>query len=191
MSISPKFASYFKPGSSLEVATVAAGCFWGVEHIYRKHFLNKGLIDTAVGYSGGHAVNPTYKQVCTSTTDHAEALQILYDPAKLPYSKLIDFFFRIHDPTTLNSQGPDRGTQYRSAIFTHSPDQQKIAEEVRDKFQADFWAKPIVTAIEPIANWYDAEQYHQLYLEKNVDGYECPTHYVRQKGDKNEQTSLF
>lgn len=179
MSISPKLLKYITPGSDLQVATVSAGCFWGVENIYRKHFLNKGLISTAVGYTGGSTVSPTYKQVCTSSTGHAEALQILFDPSKVSYSTLIDFFFRIHDPTTLDYQGPDRGPQYRSAIFTHSTEQQKQAEETKDKFQKKFWTTPIVTTISTAPTWYDAEEYHQGYLDKNVGGYECPTHYVR------------
>lgn len=168
------------PGS--QVITVAAGCFWGVEHIYRKHFGNgKGLIDCRVGYCGGVTENPTYKAVCTSGTQHAEALQIEFDPKIVSYETLVDFFFRIHDPTTLNRQGPDVGTQYRSAIFTHSDEQQKIAEAVKDRMQKTFWAKPISTAILPITNWWDAEDYHQRYLINNAGGYECPTHYVRTK----------
>lgn len=177
--VSTKFLNQLKEKPSFQVATVAAGCFWGVEHIYRKHFLGKGLIDTEVGYSGGDSANPTYKEVCTSKTNHAEALQILFDPLHVSYETLIDFFFRIHDPTTLNRQGPDVGTQYRSAIFTHDGEQQKTAEAVKTKFQNEFWKNEIRTSISPIENWWDAEKYHQLYLENNPDGYECPTHYVR------------
>lgn len=177
--ISPKFAKELAAQPSLKVATVAAGCFWGVEHIYRKHFLNEGLIDTAVGYTGGTTSDPTYREVCSKDTYHAEGLQILFNPAKLSYEKIIDFFFRIHDPTTLNRQGPDQGTQYRSAIFTHDESQSAIAHKTREEFQKSFWKDQIKTHIEPIQNWWDAEQYHQLYLDKNPDGYECPTHYVR------------
>lgn len=181
MSYSPKLTKYLP---TYRIATVAAGCFWGVEHIYRKTFLGKGLIATEVGYSGGDTANPTYKQVCTSSTNYAEALQIVYDPKVLSYEDILDFFFRIHDPTTLNSQGPDKGTQYRSAIFTQDLEEQNVAEQVKQRFQDTFWSRPIVTDIIPIKNWYDAEDYHQKYLEKNKDGYECPTHFVREKGDK-------
>ncbi|ANB11218.1 Mxr1p [Sugiyamaella lignohabitans] len=165
-----------------QVATVGAGCFWGVEHIYRKHFGNgKGLIDARVGYSGGTTTNPSYKQVCTSGTGHAEALQITFDPSLVTYDTLIDFFFRMHDPTQLNRQGPDQGTQYRSVIFTHDDEQQKVAEEVKERMQKTFYKDPIVTKIEPIEAFWDAETYHQLYLHKNPTGYECPSHYVRTK----------
>ncbi|KAK9476749.1 peptide methionine sulfoxide reductase MsrA [Lipomyces japonicus] len=164
-----------------EVATLAAGCFWGVEHIYRKYFGNgKGLLDARVGYSGGSTVKPGYRDVCTDTTGHAEALQIVFDPTLVSFDTLVDFFFRIHDPTTLNRQGPDRGSQYRSAIFFHSPAQRQTAIDVRDRLQKSFYPDSnIVTKITPIENWWDAETYHQLYLVKNPDGYECPTHFVR------------
>ncbi|KAK9456993.1 peptide methionine sulfoxide reductase MsrA [Dipodascopsis uninucleata] len=163
-----------------EVATFAAGCFWGVEHIYRKQFGNgKGLIDARVGYSGGSKSNPSYREVCTDTTGHAEALQIVFDPKVLSYESVMDFFFRIHDPTTLNRQGPDTGSQYRSAIFYHSDEQKAIAENVKAKFQKSFYKNPIITKIVPIENFWDAEDYHQLYLVKNPYGYECPTHYIR------------
>lgn len=167
------------PGA--EVATFAAGCFWGVEHMYRKHFGNgKGLIDAVVGYSGGSTSTPSYKDVCTSTTGHAEALQISFDPKIVSYSTLVDFFFRMHDPTTKNSQGPDVGTQYRSAIFTHSAEQLDVATQIKADMQKTFYPKhPIVTVIEPIQNWWDAEDYHQKYLKKNPSGYECPSHFLR------------
>lgn len=177
--VSPKFLNQIKEKPNLQVATVAAGCFWGVEHIYRKNYLNKGLIDTSVGYSGGDKENPTYREVCTSNTNHAEALQILFDPVHLSYESIIDFFFRIHDPTTANRQGPDVGTQYRSEIFTENDEQLRIATAVKERFQKEFWKDQIKTVITPINNWWDAETYHQLYLNKNPDGYECPTHYVR------------
>ncbi|KAK9463784.1 peptide methionine sulfoxide reductase MsrA [Lipomyces oligophaga] len=164
-----------------EVATIAAGCFWGVEHIYRKYFGDgKGLIDCRVGYCGGVSKNPTYREVCSSGTGHAEALQIVFDPKIVTYETLIDFFFRIHDPTTTNRQGPDVGTQYRSAIFYHSDDQKLIATEVKDRLQKTYYPdSPIVTQILKIDTFWDAETYHQLYLHKNPFGYECPTHFLR------------
>ncbi|KAK9487563.1 peptide methionine sulfoxide reductase MsrA [Lipomyces starkeyi] len=166
---------------SAEVATVAAGCFWGVEHIYRKYFgSGKGLLDARVGYSGGTTGSPSYREVCTDTTGHAEAIQIVFDPKVVSYETLIDFFFRMHDPTTVNRQGPDRGSQYRSAIFYHSDEQRQIAEDVREKLQKTFYtSNPIVTQIVSVENFWDAETYHQLYLVKNPYGYECPTHYLR------------
>lgn len=179
--IATKFSALVGESSSTQLATVSAGCFWGVEHIYRKHFKDKGLIDTSVGYTGGNTTEPTYKEVCTSCTNHAEGLQIAYDPNRLSYETLIDFFFRIHDPTTSDRQGPDVGTQYRSAIFTHNEDQHRIAEAVRNRYQKTFWKDKIVTEILPIENWWDAESYHQKYLEANKGGYECPTHFVRTK----------
>lgn len=162
-----------------EVLTIAAGCFWGTEHMYRKHFVNK-LVDCKVGYANGTTSDPTYKAVCTGTTNHAEALQISYDPSVTSFKELIDFFFRMHDPTTINSQGPDVGTQYRSAIFTHSDEQSKIAklslEEVQKKWYPN---NKIETIIEPIKSFYDAEEYHQKYLFANPSGYQCPSHFLR------------
>lgn len=175
--ISPKLAKSLTP--SLELATFAAGCFWGVEHIFNKYFANgKGILGTAVGYSGGDKSNPSYREVCTGKTHHAEALQVLFDPSKVSYGQLVDFFFRIHDPTQVNRQGPDLGTQYRSAVFSMNKTQHDTAEAVKEKFQKRY-SDRIVTEILPIINWYDAEDYHQLYLEKNPGGYECPTHYLR------------
>jgi peptide-methionine (S)-S-oxide reductase len=165
-----------------EIATVAAGCFWGTEHIYRKYFDNgKGLIDAKVGYTGGQTTDPTYKAVCSSGTGHAEALQFSYDPKTVSFDTLIDFFYRMHDPTTLNAQGPDVGTQYRSAIFYHSPEQKKTAEEVQERLQKNFYKNKIVTEIIPIDTFWDAETYHQLYLDNNPSGYACPTHFLREK----------
>ncbi|KAF3932717.1 Thioredoxin [Dactylella cylindrospora] len=167
--------------ANAEKATVAAGCFWGVEHIYRKHFTGKGLIDARVGYTGGDSKNPSYAKVCGGGTGHAEALQIIYDPSQTSYRTLIEFFYRIHDPTTLNRQGMDAGTQYRSAIFYHSPEQKAIAEDVTKMAQEHWWGGVgrISTVIIGAADWWDAEKYHQKYLDHNPDGYQCPTHYVR------------
>jgi len=161
-------------------ATVAAGCFWGVEHVYRKNFGNKGLLDAKVGYIGGDTSHPSYSKVCSGKTGHAEALQIYFDPAQVSYETLIKFFYKIHDPTTLNKQGNDAGTQYRSAIFYHDEEQGAIAKAVTELAGKYWWTnKKISTQIVPAGTWYDAEQYHQKYLINNPNGYECPTHYVR------------
>ncbi|KAF8652505.1 hypothetical protein AX16_004378 [Volvariella volvacea WC 439] len=167
-----------------EIATFASGCFWGVEHIFLKHFPpseNKGILNTRVGYTGGNPIvkNPTYKQVCSGATDHAEAVRIEFDPKIVSYDELVEFFYRTHDPTTVNRQGGDIGTQYRSAIFIHTPTQQQIAERVTAEVQAKHFTpkgKTIVTEIIEAGEWWDAEDYHQHYLFKNPSGYQCPTH---------------
>ncbi|CDS11008.1 hypothetical protein LRAMOSA03272 [Lichtheimia ramosa] len=162
-----------------EKATFAAGCFWGVEHLYKKHFGKDG-ITTRVGYTGGDVDNPTYRQVCSGNTNHAEALEVTFDPERVSYASLVEFFYRMHDASMLNYQGPDVGTQYRSAIFYHSPEQKQVAEKVTQQVQENHYkGKKIVTQIVPAGRFYDAEEYHQLYLEKNPSGYECPTHYLR------------
>jgi len=165
-----------------EIATFAAGCFWGVEHIFLKHYppsQNKGILKTSVGYTGGTLANPDYRTVCSSTTGHAEALRIEFDPAIVSYGELVEFFYRTHDPTTLNRQGADTGSQYRSAIFTHSPAQKdkaiSVTAEVQKKHFEDK-GKKIVTQIVDAGEWYEAEKYHQLYLFEHPDGYQCPTH---------------
>ncbi|CCC05408.1 hypothetical protein SMACR_09082 [Sordaria macrospora] len=162
-----------------EQATVAAGCFWGVEHLYRKHFADKGLYDARVGYIGGDSSNPSYKQVCSGNTGHAEATLLIYDPTRLSYSQILEFFYKMHDPTTPNQQGPDRGTQYRSGIFYHNDEQKRLAEEITKKANEQWWGGKIITEILPAKEWWDAEQYHQLYLVNNPDGYECPSHFLR------------
>ncbi|CAJ2500752.1 Uu.00g036050.m01.CDS01 [Anthostomella pinea] len=162
-----------------EKATIAAGCFWGVEHIYRKHFGGKGLYDARVGYVGGDTSNPTYKAVCSGRTGHTEGLQIHYDPAKITYRQILEFFYRMHDPTTVNRQGPDAGTQYRSGIYFHNEEQEKVAKEVTRQANDQWYKGGIVTEIVPAGPWWDAEDYHQLYLNKNPWGYECPSHYLR------------
>ncbi|KAI1842187.1 hypothetical protein JX265_001452 [Neoarthrinium moseri] len=162
-----------------ERATIAAGCFWGVEHIYRKQFGGKGLYDARVGYIGGDVNNPTYRAVCSGNTGHAEATQIVYDPTKITYRQLIEFFYRMHDPTTANRQGPDVGSQYRSGIFTHNEEQEKIAREITAQVNQQWWKGSVVTEILPAGQWWDAETYHQLYLDKNPGGYECPSHFLR------------
>ncbi|RKP04047.1 hypothetical protein CXG81DRAFT_8733 [Caulochytrium protostelioides] len=162
---------------SREFATFAAGCFWGVEKLFAREFGPKGAT-TAVGYMGGTSTSPTYQAVCSGATGHAEALQLQYDPSKIEYASLVDFFYRIHDPRQRNRQGNDVGTQYRSVIFTHTPEQERIAREVTDKAR-QHW-KSIATEIVPASTWYPAEDYHQSYLDKTPNGYECPMHRVRQ-----------
>jgi peptide-methionine (S)-S-oxide reductase len=146
----------------MDKATFGAGCFWGVEAAFRKL---KGVTATAVGYAGGHLDNPTYKDVCTDRTGHAEVVQVEYDPAQVTYDQLLEVFWNNHNPTTLNRQGPDVGTQYRSVIFYHTPEQQQAAQASREKAQARF-PRPIVTEIVAAPTFYLAEDYHQQYLEK-------------------------
>jgi peptide-methionine (S)-S-oxide reductase len=146
-----------------ETATFAAGCFWGVEAAFRQV---PGVIDAVSGYTGGRVENPTYRQVCGHTTGHAEAVEVTYDPQRVSYDQLLSVFWQIHDPTQLNRQGPDVGDQYRSAIFTHSPEQQQAAIASRDREQREY-ARPIVTQIVPASRFWPAEAYHQRYFEKN------------------------
>lgn len=147
-----------------ELATFAAGCFWGVEAAFRKM---PGVKETAVGYMGGHTEEPTYEDVCTGNTNHAEVVQVTFDPDQVSYRQLLELFWNKHNPTTLNRQGPDVGTQYRSAIFYHSPEQQQAAEESKSELDASGkFRSPIVTLIEPAATFNRAEEYHQQYLEK-------------------------
>jgi len=148
----------------MEKATFAAGCFWGVEAAFRQI---EGVSATAVGYSGGHLPNPTYKDVCSGKTGHAEVVEIEFDPDKVGYEDLLKVFWENHDPTTLNRQGPDVGEQYRSAIFFHTPQQQAAAAASKEKLQASGkFRRPIVTEITPASAFYRAEDYHQQYLEK-------------------------
>ena len=145
-------------------ATFGAGCFWCVEDIFRK---TKGVTNTMVGYSGGWMKNPTYKDVCTDTTGHAEVVQVEYDPKILSYEQLLDVFWNSHDPTQLNRQGPDVGVQYRSAIFYHDVEQEKTANESKEKLaRSGKLAKPITTEIKPAEEFYKAEEYHQQYYAK-------------------------
>ncbi len=146
-------------------ATFAAGCFWGVEASLRKI---QGVISTVVGYTGGEVENPTYKLVCTNTTGHAESVQVIYDPERISYKKLVNAFFDLHDPTTPDRQGPDVGSQYRSAVFYHDEAQREIAESVKKELnQSGKYRYPIVTEIIPADDFYEAEEYHQSYYDKH------------------------
>jgi peptide-methionine (S)-S-oxide reductase len=147
-----------------EIATFAAGCFWGVEETFRQV---PGVIETAVGYSNGTTVNPTYKDVCTDETGHAEVVQVTFDPVKVSYEKLLDVFWNAHDPTQVNRQGPDFGTQYRTAIFFHTPEQQAAAKKsVAGLNASGKFKQPIATEITAAGPFYRAEEYHQKYLQK-------------------------
>lgn len=158
-----------------ETTILAGGCFWGVEELFRQF---PGVVETTVGYTGGHLVNPTYAQVKTGATGHAEAIQIRFDPKMVNYAEVLLYFFRLHDPTTKNRQGNDVGSQYRSAIFYLTEEQRRIATEVKAEVdKSGKWKAPIVTEIVPAGAFYPAEEYHQLYLKKNPGGYTC--HWVR------------
>ncbi|HEY5281847.1 MAG TPA: peptide-methionine (S)-S-oxide reductase MsrA, partial [Polyangia bacterium] len=157
------------------VAILAGGCFWGMEDILRAV---PGVISTEVGYAGGVTSHPSYKDVCTGRTGHAEAVQVVFDPRKMTYADLLRLFFRMHDPTTLNRQSHDVGTQYRSAIFVADEEQRRIAEDIKAEVErSEKWKKPVVTEIAPASDFYAAEDDHQDYLEKHPGGYSC--HYLR------------
>lgn len=155
--------------NELEKATFAAGCFWGVEKVF---MAIPGVVSTQVGYTGGHTQNPTYEEVCTGRTGHAEAIEVTFDPSKTSYEDMLEVFWRHHDPTTMNRQGPDVGTQYRSAIFYHSPAQKEAAEKSKSLLEkSGIFKRPIATEITPASEFYRAEEYHQKYLKKNPHGY--------------------
>lgn len=159
----------------IKKSILAGGCFWGMEDLIRKV---DGVLNTTVGYCGGQMDNPTYLEVKTGTTNHAEAIEIEYDDSKLSYADLLRFFFKIHDPTTVDRQGNDRGTQYRSAIFIINDEERKVAQEIiAEVDNSGKWGAPIVTKIEELKKFYPAEEYHQDYLEKNPGGYTC--HWIR------------
>ena len=156
---------------SREVATVAGGCFWCLQPIFQDL---RGVEKVEVGYSGGHLANPSYEAVCTDTTGHAEAVQITFDPQTIPLVDILRIFFSVHDPTTLNRQGGDEGTQYRSAIFTRSTEQEKAAKQViREIEEAGIWRRPIVTEVTPLTAFYRGEEYHQDYFRKNPTAGYC------------------
>lgn len=155
----------------LEVATVAGGCFWCLQPLYQAM---KGVEKVEAGYSGGHVPNPTYRQVCTDETGHAEAVQVIFDPKVISYREILEVFFSVHDPTTLNRQGNDVGTQYRSAIFYHDQEQKATAKEVVSSLEKEeVWDDPIVTEVVPLEAFYRAEEYHQDYFAKNPNQGYC------------------
>jgi peptide methionine sulfoxide reductase msrA/msrB len=158
-----------------EVATLAGGCFWGMEEILRKI---PGVLSTSVGYTGGTTSHPSYEEVHAGGTGHAEAVEVVFDPTKISYEQLLGYFFRMHDPTTLDRQGNDVGTSYRSAIFYHSEEQRQTAERVKQQVdKSGKWPAPVVTEIVAAGEFWPAEEYHQKYLQKNPGGYTC--HYLR------------
>jgi peptide methionine sulfoxide reductase msrA/msrB len=162
-------------GADTEIAVLAGGCFWGMEHLLQEL---DGVVSTEVGYTGGDFEDPSYRDICTGRTGHAESVRVVYDPQRVSYEEVLRWFFRIHDPTTLDQQGNDRGSQYRSAIFVQNEEQEEIARRVRREVdESGKWKAPVVTTIEPAGEWYPAEDYHQDYLVKNPGGYSC--HYVR------------
>ena len=155
----------------LEVATLAGGCFWCIEAVFREV---EGVERVISGYTGGTTVNPTYQQVCSDRTGHAEAIQVTFDPAKISYREILEIFFSVHDPTTLNRQGADTGTQYRSAIFYHNEQQKATAEQLIGELnKAGLWEKPIVTQIAPLDKFYPAEDYHREYFSRHPEQAYC------------------
>jgi peptide-methionine (S)-S-oxide reductase len=160
-----------RQSNNKEMATLAGGCFWCLEAIFKEV---KGVEKVVSGYSGGTTVNPSYNEVCSGTTGHAESVQITFDPRIISFKEILSIFFTVHDPTTLNRQGPDIGTQYRSAIFYHNEEQKTIAEQlIRDLNSSNGWGAPIVTEITPFQNFYPAEEYHQNYYGRKPEQPYC------------------
>jgi len=158
---------------SLEAATLAGGCFWCLEAVFREV---DGVENVVSGYTGGTIINPTYEQVCTGETGHAEAVQVSFNPSKISYREILEIFFSIHDPTTLNRQGPDVGTSYRSAVFYHNERQKNVVEELIGELnKAHLWEKPIVTQIVPLDTFYPAEDYHREYFSRHPEQAYCQT----------------
>jgi peptide-methionine (S)-S-oxide reductase len=157
--------------SNLDTITLGAGCFWCVEALFQQL---KGVHSVVSGYSGGHVKNPSYKEVCTGNTGHAEVCQVTWDPGQIALSEILEVYWKTHDPTTLNRQGGDVGTQYRSVIFFHNDEQRKLSEEIKNRLTlAQVWDKPIVTQIEPFKDFYKAEDYHQEYYFNNTSQPYC------------------
>jgi peptide-methionine (S)-S-oxide reductase len=175
-----------KPASSTELATVGGGCFWCTEAVLERL---PGVKKVVSGYAGGHVNNPTYEEVCTGTTGHAEVIQVEFDPAVISYDKILEVFFEAHDPTTLNRQGADEGTQYRSVIFYHNEAQQKAAARAKIAAQA-LWPDPIVTEVSPLTKFYVAEKYHQDYFKNNPNAGYC-SFVIKPKMKKLEQKGVI
>jgi methionine-S-sulfoxide reductase len=166
---------------NLEPATLAGGCFWGVEQLFAQE---KGVVETRVGYMGGTVKNASYTDVKSGETGHAECVQVIFDTTLTSFENILTFFFRMHNPTTPNRQGNDLGSQYRSAIFFHTPEQEKTAQKVIEQVnKLGHWKAPVVTEVVPASDFWEAEAYHQKYLQKNPRGYTC--HFVR-NFEKNE-----
>ena len=158
---------------SLEAATLAGGCFWCLEAVFREV---DGVENVVSGYTGGTTINPTYEQVCTGETGHAEAVQVSFNPSRISYREILEIFFSVHDPTTLNRQGPDVGTSYRSAVFYHNERQKNVVEELIGELnKAHLWEKPIVTQIVPLDTFYPAEDYHREYFSRHPEQAYCQT----------------
>jgi peptide-methionine (S)-S-oxide reductase len=160
-----------KESASVETITLAGGCFWCIEAVYKE---TKGVIDAVPGYAGGKSVNPTYEQVCSGNTGHAETVQVTFNPQQISYREILEVFFTVHDPTTLNRQGADVGTQYRSTIFYHNDTQKKIAKEIiAEMTREKVWKNPIVTRLEPFEKFYPAEAYHRDYFQRHPEQAYC------------------
>lgn len=170
-----------KVSSKTELATFGAGCFWCTEAVFQNV---NGVLKVESGYTGGKVKNPSYEQICTGLTGHAEVIQLAYDPAIVTFPELLEIFWKTHDPTTLNKQGADEGTQYRSVVFYHTPEQKKLAEEYKDKLdKSGAFDKPIVTEISPANDFYKAESYHQNYYNLNGNAPYC-TYVIQPKLEK-------
>ena len=184
---SPHKPSNFKSMATTlktDTAIFGAGCFWCVEAVFQQL---DGVLKVTSGYSGGHVVNPTYEQICTKKTGHTEVCRIIYDPAKISFDKLLEVFWKTHDPTTLNQQGNDCGPQYRSVIFFHNEEQKKLSEKYKaDLNKSGAWSNPVITAIEPLKNYYEAEEYHQNYFNANRDQLYC-RYVIQPKLEKFEK----
>jgi peptide-methionine (S)-S-oxide reductase len=168
--LQPKEKEQLMQNENLETATFGAGCFWCVEAIFQDL---RGVETVASGYSGGQVDNPTYREICTGTTGHAEVIQVQFDPSVISFENLVKVFFTTHDPTTLNRQGADVGTQYRSVIFYHSEAQKSVAERMKKEFAPTIWDDPIVTEISPFSQFFKAEDYHQNYYKDNPNQGYC------------------
>ncbi len=183
---SPRKTAILKSMTNLktDTATFGAGCFWCVEAVFQQL---DGVLKVTSGYSGGHVTNPTYEQVCTKKTGHVEVCRIVYDPAKISFDKLLEVFWKTHDPTTSDQQGNDRGPQYRSVIFYHNENQKELSEKYKsDLNKSGAWSNPVITAIEPLKNYYEAENYHQNYFNSNPDQLYC-RYVIQPKLEKFEK----
>lgn len=182
--VANKFLSSNMENVKTDTATLGAGCFWCVEAVFQQL---DGVLKVTSGYTGGHVPNPTYEQVCSKTTGHVEVAQVVYDPSKITFDELLEVFWKTHDPTTPNQQGADVGPQYRSAIFYNSEEQKKKAEEYKAELNnSGAWSKPIVTSIEPLKAFYEAENYHQNYFNSNPDQMYC-RYVIQPKLEKFEK----